>query len=175
MLRPYWMDLYFSLSSKNNYFQLVMRFIFLKAVLKGRSRSPSCACKLPKYNFFLQKKNRETHQWGARGLFWPPLIQRKELFHGLISEVLLLCELRIWALWFSCLILFLSANGPVLRNLSIILWIVASDDVVDGDFWQIFRPHCSHDARVAQVLPMYTAQHYIFQTLTEPLSVRDTK
>ena len=43
-----------------------------------------------------------------------------------------------------------------------------------GFFLQIFRPHCSHDARVAQVLLMYTDQHYVFQRLTEPLSVRHT-
>jgi hypothetical protein len=107
------------------------------------------------------REARFDHPW-SRG---------KSCFTVVILEVLFLPE---WTLRFSLFILFLSATGTVLRNLSIILLIVASDDVVDGEFLQIFRRHCSHDARIAQLLQMYTAQQYIIQTIIEPLCVRDT-
>ena len=89
------MDPYFSLSSKTNYFRLVTRFIYLKVLLKRHSRSAPCERKLPEYHFFLQINFLETRQWRARGTFSPPMIQRKEMFHDVILEVLLLCESRI--------------------------------------------------------------------------------
>ena len=70
------MDLYFSLSSNNNYFQLVMRFIYLKALLKRRSQSASCECELPEYIYiyiyiYIKLSRNPSARWARHVLTTP--------------------------------------------------------------------------------------------------------